>query len=132
MSEHTHAIHHTIDYVELPVTDLAASQAFYGAAFGWEFVPYGDGYAGIRTAAEQASRSAEAGGLRLAEAGDVARGGPFVLLYSDDLDLTLAAVTAAGGEVVDGPYEFPGGRRFHFLDPSGNELGVWAAAPASA
>ncbi|MBT2517634.1 hypothetical protein J7E29_09340 [Streptomyces sp. ISL-90] len=54
------------------------------------------------------------------------RGGPLVLLYSDDLDITAAAVTDAGGEIVNGPYEFPGGRRFHFVDPSGNELGVWA------
>jgi len=126
MSTHAHGVHHTIDYVELPVTDLAAAQAFYAAAFGWEFVGYGPGYAGIRTGAERGSD--EAGGLRLAEASDVARGGPFVLLFSDDLDATAAAVVAAGGEVVDGPYAFPGGRRFHFLDPSGNELGVWAHA----
>ncbi len=52
------------------------------------------------------------------------RGGPLVLLYSDDLDATLAAVVAAGGRVVAGPYEFPGGRRFHFTDPSGVEFGV--------
>ena len=51
-----------------------------------------------------------------------------MLLFSDDLDATLAAVTAAGGEIVNGPYDFPGGRRFHFVDPSGNELGVWAEA----
>ncbi|GAA1728701.1 VOC family protein [Isoptericola hypogeus] len=126
MSEHSHGIHHTIDYVELPVTDLAAAQEFYAAAFGWEFVPYGPEYAGIRTGAETAP--AEAGGLRLAKAAELGRGGPFVLLFSDDLDATLAAVGAAGGEVVSGPYEFPGGRRFHFLDPSGNELGVWAAS----
>jgi len=123
MGDHAHGIHHSIDYVELPVTDLGAAQAFYAAAFGWEFVPYGPGYAGIRTAAEAGQD--EAGGLSLVE-GDVARGGPLVLLCSDDLDATLAAVAAAGGRVVNGPYEFPGGRRFHFLDPSGNELGVWA------
>ena len=126
MREHAHGVHHTIDYLELPVTDLAAAQEFYAAAFGWEFVSYGPEYAGIRTAAER--EGAEAGGLRLAEASDLGRGGPFVLLYSDDLDATLAGVTAAGGEVVDGPYAFPGGRRFHFLDPSGNELGVWATS----
>ncbi|MEN5073320.1 VOC family protein [Isoptericola cucumis] len=126
MSQHTHGIHHTVDSLELPATDLAAAQAFYAAAFGWEFVPYGPAYAGIRTAAEQAP--AEAGGLRLAEESEIARGGPFVLLYSDDLDATLAAVTSAGGRVVNGPYEFPGGRRFHFLDPSGNELGVWSTS----
>ena len=50
-----------------------------------------------------------------------------MLLYSDDLDATVEAVRAAGGVVVEGPYEFPGGRRFHFTDPAGNELGVWAS-----
>ncbi|WP_017601351.1 VOC family protein, partial [Nocardiopsis lucentensis] len=66
----------------------------------------------------------EVGGLAL---GERARpGGPFVLLYSTDLDASVAAVREAGGEVVNGPYAFPGGRRFHFTDPSGNELGVWS------
>ncbi|MDQ0576655.1 VOC family protein [Agromyces albus] len=119
---HQHGIPMSIDYVEISVTDMAAAREFYGAAFGWEFNSYGDGYSGIRTAAEEGA--AEAGGLVLAD--EVTRGGPFVLLYSDDLNATAAAVTDAGGEIVDGPYEFPGGRRFHFVDPSGNELGVWA------
>ena len=52
-----------------------------------------------------------------------------MLLFSADLDATVASVLAAGGTVVNGPYDFPGGRRFHFQDPAGNELGVWAAAP---
>ena len=51
-----------------------------------------------------------------------------MLLYSDDLDATVEAVRAPGGTIATGPYEFPGGRRFHFTDPSGNELGVWQAA----
>ena len=55
-------------------------------------------------------------------------GGPLVMLYSDDLDASVSAVEQAGGAVTNGPYEFPGGRRFHFTDPSGNELGVWAKA----
>ena len=129
---HTHRIPHTIDYVELSVTDMAAARDFYGAAFGWKFTSYGDGYSGIRTAAEPDGD--EAGGLALTE-GEAnsgtsggSRGRPFVLLFSNDLDATLAAVTAAGGEIVNGPYDFPGGRRFHFVDPSGNELGVWAEA----
>jgi predicted enzyme related to lactoylglutathione lyase len=126
MTQHTHLIPLTIDYVEIAVTDMAAARAFYGAAFGWTFNTYGDEYSGIRTAAESATDGEEAGGLRLAET--VTRGGPLVLLYSDDLQSTVDAVTAAGGEIIDGPYEFPGGHRFHFLDPSGNELGVWSAA----
>ncbi|MGM7680039.1 VOC family protein [Microbacterium sp. A94] len=55
-----------------------------------------------------------------------ASGGPFVLLYSDDLDATARAIAQAGGRIVQEPYEFPGGRRLHFADSSGNELGVWA------
>lgn len=56
------------------------------------------------------------------------RDGALILLFSSDLDASVEAVKAAGGEVVNGPYEFPGGRRFHFTDPSGNELGVWSQA----
>lgn len=125
MTTHAHGLHHTIDYVEIPVTDLDAAQAFYAAVFGWSFVAYGDAYAGIRTAAEQGED--EAGGLALvARDRPAPRGGPLVLVYSDDLDATAAAVERAGGRVVQGPYAFPGGRRFHLLDPAGNELGVWS------
>jgi len=53
-------------------------------------------------------------------------GGPLVILYSNDLDATLAAVRSAGGTIVKEPFAFPGGRRFHFADPSGNELAVWS------
>lgn len=113
--------HHGIDYVEITVTDVAAAKAFYAAAFGWEFNDYGPGYAGIRGAT-----SLEVGGL--AQGTAPATGGPLVLLYSNDLDATVAAVRAAGGDIVSGPYTFPGGRRFHFTDPSGTELGVWSPA----
>jgi len=119
VSEETHR-HHAIDYIELTVTDLNLAKRFYSEAFGWEFNDYGPEYAGIK----DPDAGAEVGGLR-ADA-DVRAGGPLVLLFSTDLDQSVAAVTAAGGEVVNGPYEFPGGRRFHFHDPSGNELGVWA------
>ncbi len=114
--------HHAIDYIELSVADLPTAKEFYGSAFGWTFNDYGPDYAGIRSP----DGEGEVGGLN--PAGSPGRGGPLVLLYSDDLDATVAAVRAAGGEVVEGPYDFPGGRRFHFTDPSGNELGVWAPA----
>jgi len=117
--EATHT-HHAIDYIEISVRDLAAAKRFYSAAFGWEFNDYGPSYAGIRGA------DREMGGL--AQADSSASGGPLVVLYSRDLDATLAAVRAAGGEVVSKPFTFPGGRRFHFKDPSGNELGVWSIA----
>jgi predicted enzyme related to lactoylglutathione lyase len=116
-------IHHAIDYIELAVTDLEEAKRFYATAFGWQFNDYGPSYAGIRSPVGDA---AEVGGLRLDT--ETRPGGPLVLLYSTDLDLTVSAVTDAGGTVIAGPYEFPGGRRFHFTDPSGNELGVWATA----
>ncbi|MFD1504713.1 VOC family protein [Georgenia yuyongxinii] len=113
--------HHAIDYVEIAVTDIEAAKAFYTAAFGWVFQDYGPAYAGFRGS----PGGPEMGGLTVST--DVRAGGPLVLLYSEDLDRTAAAVTAAGGRVLVEPYTFPGGRRFHFADPSGNEVGVWAA-----
>ncbi|WP_370617333.1 VOC family protein [Mumia sp. Pv 4-285] len=124
MPGHQHLVPRSVDYVEIAVTDLPAASAFYRDAFGWEIVPYGDDYAGFRTPAE--SGSEEAGGLRRAD--EVTRGSTLVLLYADDLEACAAAVVEAGGQVVEGPYAFPGGRRFHFLDPSGNELGAWSQA----
>lgn len=115
-------VHHTIDYVEIPAKAVAAAKDFYAAAFGWTFNDYGPDYAGIRTV----DGDGEVGGLN--GTGEPGRGGPLVLLYSEDLDATVDAVRAAGGEVIAGPYAFPGGRRFHFLDPSGVELGVWATS----
>lgn len=114
--------HHCLDYVELTVTDLDAAKAFYTQAFGWRFVGYGPEYAGIASPTDDGT---EVGGL-LVGPEPRPNGGPFVLLYSEDLDETQRAIVAAGGRVVQGPYAFPGGRRLHFADPSGNELGVWA------
>ncbi len=116
--------HHALNYVELTVTDLQAAKDFYAAAFGWKFVDYGDQYAGILMPEATAE---ESGGLLLADKPRPV-GGPFVLLYSENLDATGRAIEAAGGWIDQPAYPFPGGRRLHFTDPSGNELGVWASA----
>lgn len=112
--------HHAIDYIELSVTDLTAAKRFYGEAFGWSFNDYGPGYAGIQ------GPEREVGGLAVADR--VARGGPLVILFSEDLEASVNAVERAGGTIVKAPFSFPGGRRFHFSDPSGNELAVWSEA----
>ncbi|HUU34941.1 MAG TPA: VOC family protein [Vicinamibacterales bacterium] len=111
-------IHHAIDYIELTVTDMEKARRFYQAAFDWQFNDYGPDYTGIRKA------DGEAGGLRLDET--VTPGGPLVILYSNALDDTVARVRAAGGRITAEPFAFPGGRRFHFADPSGNVLAVWS------
>lgn len=124
MSESAPHRHHAIDYVELTVTDLDEAKRFYAEAFGWRFNDYGPEYAGIQS--PHGESAPEVGGLRRDQR--VRTGGPLVLLYSSDLDQSVAAVRNAGGNLVAEPYGFPGGRRFHFTDPSGNELGVWAVA----
>ena len=115
--------HHVIDYVEFTVRDLARAKRFYADAFGWAFTDYGPAYAGIQ------SPRGEIGGIE--ESDDVRTrgpqaGGPLVILFSDDLEASQEAVKSAGGSISTPPFEFPGGRRFHFQDPSGNELAVWA------
>ena len=112
--------HHQIDYIEFSVVDMAEAKRFYATAFGWEFNDYGPDYAGIR----KVNGDGEVGGMRLVP--DVTKGGPLVVLYSKQLAETLKQVEAAGGKVVVEPFDFPGGRRFHFRDPSGNELAVWS------
>ncbi len=116
-----HHPHHGIDYIEIYVAEMAASQRFYHSAFGWKFNDYSPGYAAI-----QKEGGGESGGLCVADS--VAKGGPLVVLYSRDLATTVKQVEAAGGKITKPPFEFPGGRRFHFADPSGNELAVWSEA----
>ncbi|MBX2812930.1 MAG: VOC family protein [Myxococcales bacterium] len=116
--------HHHIDYIELSVTNLAEAKRFYGAAFGWTFKDYGPEYVGI-----QSSQGGEMGGFALVE--KITRGGPLVVLYSDTLEASLEAVKGARGDIVLEPFSFPGGHRFHFLDPSGNELAVWSKVLSS-
>lgn len=92
-------------------------KAFYGEAFGWSFTDYGPTYAAPRDAGLDGGFQADA---------EDAPAKPLVILYSDDLEASLAGVTAAGGTITKSIWEFPGGRRFHFTDPSGNELAVWS------
>jgi predicted enzyme related to lactoylglutathione lyase len=115
-------LHHAIDYVELTVTDLEQAKRFYTQAFGWRFTDYGPEYAGIQS--PQGGSAPEVGGLRTGQ--EVRAGGPFVLLDSTDLNQSVEAVKNAGGQVVNGPYEFPGGRRFHFTTRAGTN---WASGP---
>lgn len=110
--------HHAIDYIEFTVKDAAEAKRFYGAAFGWRFTDYGPDYVGIQ------GDGREMGGFR--QESEVKTGGPLVILYSADLEGTLFKVREAGGQILKEPFSFPGGRRFHFSDPSGNELAVWS------
>jgi len=108
-----------IDYVELEVTDVEAAKRFYGEVFGWEFTDYGPDYCEFRDGRLTGGFSKD---------DRVQSGGPLVIMYATDLDAVEAAVRGAGGTIVRPAFSFPGGRRFHFADPSGNVLAVWSDA----
>ena len=106
-----------MDYIEFPATDIAATKVFYRRVFGWEFEDFGPDYTSFQD-------GRLAGGFT--KDATVARGGVLVVIHATDLAAIEAEVVAAGGAVVKPAFPFPGGRRFHFTDPNGNELAVWS------
>ncbi|MFK8014350.1 MAG: VOC family protein [Gammaproteobacteria bacterium] len=111
--------HERIHYIELPARDLEAAQAFYGKVFGWTFESYGPEYLAFHDGGMD-------GGFYKADLhARCDRGSALVILYSDDLEATLAKVENGGGTILQAIFSFPGGRRFHFADPNDNELAVW-------
>ena len=106
-----------IDYIEMPATGVAKTKRFYTDAFGWKFTDYGPDYTSFED-------GRLAGGFYKADA--VGARGALVVVFAVDLVAAEARVRQAGGTIVKPAYSFPGGRRFHFTDPSGNELAVWS------
>ena len=106
-----------IDYIEFRATNIEQTKKFYSEAFGWEFIDYGPDYTSFMD-------GRLGGGFSSAPA--VTAGGPLVVLYATNLEEIEANIKASGGQIVKETFEFPGGRRFHFADPSGNELAVWS------
>ena len=106
-----------VDYVEFSATDIQETKQFYSSVFGWEFTDYGPEYTSYHD-------GRLAGGFQAEP--EVASGGPLVVIYSADLEAIKSLVVENGGSIVKDTFEFPGGRRFHFADPSGNELAVWS------
>lgn len=104
-----------LDYLEMPGAGLSRVKTFYAAAFGWRFVDYGPDYA--------AFDEGLSGGF---QAADTPSAAPLPILYAHDLEAMFDRVQAAGAVIVRPIFSFPGGRRFHFRDPAGNELAVWS------
>ena len=104
-----------LDYLEMPGGEMEKVKNFYAGAFGWSFIDYGPDYASFNEGLD--------GGFH-ADATAVSK--PLPVLFATDLEAMQAKIEAAGGEIVVPIFSFPGGRRFHFRDPAGNELAVWA------
>lgn len=111
-----------LNYVELQVSDGPRTKAFYERAFGWRLTDFGPTYHATTTGDVDIGLEAIATGTPRA---------PLPVIEVADLEAALTAVTSAGGNITQPIFAFPGGRRFHFTDPAGNELAVWQTAAAS-
>jgi len=114
--------HEKIDYVEFPAKDLAATKAFFETVFGWSFVDYGAEYTAF------SEQPLDGGFYKSGLKASADKGSALIVFYSERLEETQANVEKAGGNIVKPIFAFPGGRRFHFTEPSGNEFAVWTDA----
>lgn len=114
--------HEKINYVEFPARDLRATKKFFEQVFGWSFVDYGPEYAAF------SDQGLDGGFFKSGLQSTTDRGAALIVFYSRELESTLAKVERAGGVIVKPIFPFPGGRRFHFAEPSGNEFAVWSDA----
>lgn len=112
--------HEKINYVELPASDFEATRAFFGDVFGWTFKAWGEEYLAFHNA------GLDGGFYRSKLQSTTANGAALVVFYSEKLEETQSKIEQAGGKIVLEIFDFPGGRRFHFSDPNGNEFSVWS------
>jgi len=109
-----------INYLEFPARNLEATKAFFEKAFSWSFTDYGPDYTAF-------SNSGVDGGFYRSDlTSTVSNGSALTVLFSKNLEQSLASIKVAGGTIVQDIFDFPGGRRFHFTEPSGNEMAVWS------
>lgn len=113
-------VHEKMNYVELPATNIEATKAFFTAAFGWTFTDYGPEYTAFD------DEGLDGGFYQSDLTATVAKGSALIVFYSAALEETQAKIEEAGGAITRPIFSFPGGRRFHFTDPSGNEFAVWS------
>jgi uncharacterized protein len=112
--------HHKLNYVEFPCTSITRTKAFFGQVFGWSFVDYGPDCTSF------SNEGLDGGFFKSDLSAATKTGSALLVFYSARLEETLANVANAGGVIVQPIFSFPGGRRFHFTEPSGNEFAVWS------
>ncbi len=116
--------HEKINYIEFPANNLEATKTFFTSVFGWSFVDYGPEYTAF------SNQGVDGGFFKSGLKSTTANGAALIVFYSKNLEDTLGKVTKAGASIVKPVFSFPGGRRFHFIEPSGNEFAVWSDSVA--
>lgn len=112
--------HEKINYVEFPSKDIEATRNFFSDAFGWSFVDYGPEYTAF------SNEGIDGGFFKSDLTASTDNGSALIVFYSKDLEQTQLKIENAGGSIIKPIFSFPGGRRFHFGDPNGNEYAVWS------
>lgn len=112
--------HEKINYVEFPASDLLATKKFFQEVFEWSFEDYGPEYTAF------SNSGLDGGFFKSSNQAITENGSALVVLYSNDLEATQTKIQQSGGKITKSIFSFPGGRRFHFTEPSGNELAVWS------
>lgn len=113
-------IHEQINYIELPARNIQATKKFFSQVFGWEFQDFGPDYTAF------SNQGLDGGFFKSDMKSLSSQGAALVVFFSDDLKATQSKIENAGGQIVKPIFSFPGGQRFHFAEPSGNEFAVWS------
>jgi len=116
-------VHEKINYVELPAVDIPATKEFFSQAFGWTFEDFGPEYTAF------ANQGLDGGFFKSNQQSISDQGAALIVFYSRNLEGTRDKIEKSGGKIVKPIFAFPGGRRFHFTEPSGNEFAVWSDLP---
>lgn len=112
--------HEKINYVEFPAKDFTRTKAFFNSAFAWTFTDYGPDYVAF------ANAGIDGGFYQSDQISSSENGSALIVLYSRELESTRDKIEKSGGKIIKPIFSFPGGRRFHFSDPNGNEFAVWS------
>lgn len=112
--------HEKINYVEFPARDIKASKVFFEEVFGWSFEDFGPDYTAF------SDQGVDGGFFTSDQAASTEKGSALIIFYSEQLEITESKIINAGGKIIRPTFSFPGGRRFHFSEPSGNEFAVWS------
>ncbi|MGB4811953.1 MAG: VOC family protein [Methylophilaceae bacterium] len=112
--------HEKLNYVEFPANNISETKRFFESAFDWTFVDYGNDYAAF------SNEGLDGGFYRANACSNTQNGGALLVFYSNNLEATQAKIKAAGGRIIKDIFDFPGGRRFQFTEPSGNEFAAWS------
>ena len=116
--------HEKINYIEFPARNIESTKEFFSTVFSWSFVDYGPEYAAF------SNEGIDGGFFQSNLTATTENGGALIVFYSNDLAQTQAKIQAAGGSIIKPIFSFPGGHRFHFSDPNGNEYAVWSDTTA--